>query len=560
MVAQMENSSNSVSIVPIGGIGTVTKNMYLYIYGNEILIVDCGMGFPDPSTPGVDFLIPDISYLKKITAEGGKKIVGLLLTHGHEDHIGGVPFVLDQLPSFPIYATPLTAALVNEKLKDFGLNQRAKDVEFKKDMKLGNFTVRFLHITHSVLDTSNIFIKTPAGNFYHGSDYKFDLTPVDGHPSDIHGIAEAGNEGVLCMLSDCLGSERQGHSESESKITDSFEKEFRRAKGKIFISTYSSNISRMNQAIEVALKFNRKICFIGRSFTKARDLGKQLSYMKYPPNMEIKPQQVRSADPSKVMILIPGNQGQETSAMVRVASDNDRDIRIDKNDTVIFSSDPIPGNELNVYNLIDTIAKKGARIVHSDTNPDFHVSGHGSQNDIKLLASLTLPKFTLPIGGTYRHMVGFKDIMKEMGYPDQNIILPENGQEIVFTGGNYKFGIKVPLSTVYVDEITGEEMEKFVLMDRQKIAKEGIMIIIAEVETESGRIVGTPDILSRGFVFPEKDQFAKKLADQLVKDMGEKSAKATHFGYYRKIIQQNAESLLYRMKREPLVIPVIVEV
>lgn len=556
----MESSSNSVSIVPIGGIGTVTKNMYLYIYGNEILIVDCGMGFPDPSTPGVDFLIPDISYLKKLTAGGSKKIVGMLLTHGHEDHIGGVPFVLDRLPEFPIYASPLTTAFVNEKLKDFGLNQRAKEAEFKKDIKLGNFTVRFLHITHSVLDTANIFIKTPAGNFYHGSDYKFDLTPVDGNTSDLHGIAETANEGVLCMLSDCLGSERQGHSESESIITDSFEKEFRRSKGKIFISTYSSNISRMNQAIDVALRFNRKICFMGRSFTKARDIGKMLSYMKYPPNMEIKPQQIRNMDPSKVMILIPGNQGQETSAMVRVASDNDRDLRIDKNDTVIFSSDPIPGNELNVYSLIDAIAKKGARIVHSDISSDFHVSGHGSQNDIKLLASLTQPKFTLPIGGTYRHMIGFRELMKEMGYPEQDIILPENGQEIVFTGGNFKFGIKVPLSTVYVDEITGEEMEKFVLMDRQKIAKEGIMIIIAEVDTESGRIINTPDIIARGFTFPEQPQFAKKLAEGLKKNMGEKTAKATNFGYYKKTIQRSAEELLYRLKREPLVIPIIIEV
>lgn len=555
-------SLNSVSLIPIGGIGTVTKNMYLYVYGNEILIVDCGMGFPDPSTPGVDFLIPDITYLKKAVSQDGKRIVGMLLTHGHEDHIGGVPFVLDRLPAFPIYATPLTAALTNEKLRDFGLNHRVKEVEFKKDMALGSFNVRFLHITHSVLDTSNIFIKTPAGNFYHGSDFKFDLTPIDGKASDIHGIADTAKEGVLCTLSDCLGSEREGHSESEQKITDGFEKEFRRAKGKIFISTYSSNISRMNQAIEVALRFNRKVCFIGRSFIKARDLGRMLKYMDYPQNMEVKPQQVSGMDPSKVLVLIPGNQAQESSALVRVTSGENRDnIRIDKNDTVIFSSDPIPGNELNIYALIDNIAKKGARIVHSDISNEFHVSGHGSQNDIKLLAALTQPKFTLPIGGTYRHMLAYKELMKSMGYKDNEVILPENGQEVVFSkGGGFRFGNKIPLATVYVDEITGEEMETFILKDRQQISKEGIMIIIAEVESDSGKIISRPDIIARGFVFPEKDSFASKLEDELKKGMTVKSGQAGNFSFYRKMIQRKAEQLLYRMKREPLVVPVVIEV
>ena len=556
----MDNSNlSSLTLLPIGGVGTVTKNMYLYIVGNEILIVDCGMGFPDPSTPGVDFLIPDITPLKKLIAEG-KKIVALLLTHGHEDHIGGVPFVLDSLPQFPIYATPLTAALTNEKLKDFGLSNRVNDVEFKKEIKLGNFTAKFLHVTHSVLDTSHIFIKTPAGNMYHGSDFKFDLTPVDGKASDVHGISEISNENVLCLLSDCLGAEREGHSKSESKISDSFDTEFRRASGRIFVSTYSSNISRMNQAIDTAMRFNRKICFMGRSFIKAHDIGKKLGYINFPSNMEIKPQQVMKMDPSKVMILIPGSQAQENSALVRVTGDDSRDLRIEKGDTIIFSSDPIPGNEVNIYNLIDALSKKGARVVHSGMSDKFHVSGHGYQNDIKLLATLVNPRFSLPIGGNYRHMVAFQNLMGELGYKDNEVILPENGQEIIFSNGGFKFGKKVPLQTVYVDEITGEEMEKYVLLDRQKISKEGIMIIIAEVENETGNIISTPDIIARGFVFPEKDSFAKKLETSLRETLNEKTGKATHFSYYRKMIQRKAEEQLFRMKREPLVIPVIIEV
>lgn len=552
------NPQSLVTILPLGGIGSVTKNMYLYIYGNDILIVDCGMGFPDANTPGVDFLIPDITHLKKLVQQG-KKIVGLLLTHGHEDHIGGVPFVLDQLPSFPIYATPLTAAFTNEKLKDFGLNQRVVEVKFKKDFKLGSFMVRFLHITHSVMDTSNIFIKTPVGNFYHGSDYKFDLTPPDSKPSDIHGIADAGREGILCMLSDCLGAEREGHSKSERKISDSFEAEIRRTKGRVFISTYSSNISRMNQAIEAAIKFNRKICFVGRSFTKARDIGRQLGYMKYPANMEVKTQQAGSMDPSKIMILLPGSQAQEESALVRVANDNDRDLRIDKNDTVIFSADPIPGNEVNIYSLIDLISKKGARVIHSDMSDEFHVSGHGAQNDIKLLTTLTQPKYAFPIGGNFRHMLAFKGLMKDLGMREQDVVLPEYGQEVQFSRSGFRYGAKVPLATVYVDEITGEEMEKFVLLDRQKIVKEGIMIIITEIEAESGRVISAPDIIVRGVTFPEKDAFAKKLSDELGQNLAQKGGK-TNPTLYRKTIQRAAENILYRMKREPLVIPVVIEV
>ena len=555
---ETSNNQNYLSLLPLGGIGSVTKNMYLYMYGNDILIVDCGMGFPDAATPGVDFLIPDITHLKKLVSQG-KRIVGLLLTHGHEDHIGGVPFVIGQLPDFPIYATPLTAAFTNEKLKDFGLNQRVVEVKFKKDFKLGSFMIRFLHITHSVMDTSNIFIKTPVGNFYHGSDYKFDLTPPDNKPSDLHGIAATANEGVLCMLSDCLGAEREGHSKSEKKISDSFESEFRRTKGRVFVSTYSSNLSRMNQAIEVAIKFNRKVCFIGRSFIKARDIGRQLGYMKLPANMEVKPQQVMAMDPSKVMILLPGSQAQEESALVRVANDNDKVLRIDKNDTVIFSADPIPGNEVNIYQLIDTISKRGARVIHSDMTAEFHVSGHGAQNDIKLLATLTRPKYAFPIGGNYRHMVAFKGLMRDLGMRDQDIVLPEYGQEVQFSKSGFRYGAKVPLATVYVDQITGEEMEKFILLDRQKIAEEGIMIAIVEIEGETGSVVSTPDIIARGFVFPEKDNFAKKLKTELMAEMEQSKGKA-NMGVYRKIIQRTSENLLYRMKREPLVIPVVIEV
>lgn len=550
-----------LTFISLGGMGIVTRNMHLYIVDNEILIVDCGIGFPDQSTvPGVDFLIPDISYLKKLVDEG-KKIVGMILSHGHEDHIGAVPFLLDQLPQFPIFGTRFTAALTNVKLKDFALNKRVDEVDFNKDVKLGNFTFRLIRVTHSVPDTSHIFMKTPVGNFYHGCDYKFDLAPVDKKPSDLQAIVAAGNEGITALFSDCLGSEREGHSESESKITGNFEDEFRRAKGKVFITTYSSNVARMNQAVEAAIKFNRKICFMGRSFLKVRDLSRQLGYLNCPEKWEVKPERVASMNPKEVMILLPGSQAQEESALVRVATDSNRyGIRVEKEDTVIFSADPIPGNEVSIYALLDVLSQKGARIIYSDIANDFHVSGHGSQNDIKLLTSLLKPKFVIPISGNYRHMNAYSQLMRELSYDEKNVILVESGQEIFFSGSNYRVGKRQDLKTVYVDEFTGDELEHFVLRDRQKISKEGVMIILAEVDTNSGKLVTPPDIIARGFLYPDKDEFSKKLVAQLSKVLSEGKGKATNWGYYRKVIQRSAERLLMREKREPMVIPIIVEV
>src|SRR3972149_8990731 len=305
---------DSLSFISLGGVWDVTKNMSVYQFGNEILLVDCGIGFVDESMPGVDLVIPNVSYLKGTnpsTSSGqAKKIVGMILTHGHEDHIGALPFILPLLPSFPIYASTLTAALANEKLKEFGEKNLVQTVRFEDTLKLGSFSVSFARVTHSIIDAANLLIKTPIGNVYHGSDFKFDFTPVDGKPSELRKIAKWGEEGILCTLSDCLGSERPGHSKSELKITESFDEEAKRTKGKLFITTYSSNISRMNQALDVAKKYGRKVCFMGRSFLKARDVGRKLKYIDLPPKMEIRPADAKKLPPGQVMLLIAGSQGQ----------------------------------------------------------------------------------------------------------------------------------------------------------------------------------------------------------------------------------------------------------
>lgn len=549
---------DKVAIIPLGGIGDVTKNMYVYEYGRELLLVDCGIGFADLTVPGVDFLVPDITYVKN-ALNSGKRIVGMVLTHGHEDHIGALPFILPNLPNFPIHATPLTAAMVNEKMKDFGIQRSVKEVKFSDVLSLGSFNVSFVHMTHSILDASNLIIKTPIGNFYHGSDYKFDFTPVDGKPSELRKIAKAGDEGILCLLSDSVGAERKGYTPSEKAIGEKFEDEIRKASGKVFVTTYSSNVSRMNQAIEAGLKFNRKICFIGRSFLKARDISKTLGYMKLPDKSEIKPQEVRKYKPNQVLILLAGSQGQIESGLVRIATDGDRDLKISPNDTIIFSADPIPGNEVNVNTLVDTLSKKGAKVLYSDITSGFHVSGHGSENDIKLMISLTNPKYVFPMGGTYKQLVAFREIAKGMGYRENDVIVCENGQEIVFTRDSWRVGRRIQTETVYVDQITGEEVEDYVVLDRMKISNEGIVIVMVEVNSSTGEIQSNPEIITKGFTYPDKEKLAKRLGEELRRTFKRRDS-VVNWRFYKKMIQEKTESILYKERREPLVIPVVVEV
>src|SRR5260221_3825217 len=553
---------NAFSFTPLGGVGDVTKNMYLYEYGNEILIVDCGLGFADETMLGVDLLLPDISSLLK-AVQSGKRIVGMLITHGHEDHMGGLPFMLPQLPDFPIFATPLTAALANEKLQELQITRKLQPVAFEenKEVKLGNFSAQFIRVTHSVPDTSHIFIKTPVGNFYHGSDYKFDLTPADGKKTDFQKIVELSKQGVTCLFTDCLGSERAGYTPSEAELTKNFASEMRDCKGKFIVTTYSSNISRLNQAMEVAFSMHRKVCFVGRSLVKTTDVAKRLGLMKIPKGMEIRMDQVKNTKPQEIMLVVAGSQGQENSALTRIANTIHRDITISSSDVIVFSSDPIPGNEVNVNTLIDTLSKIGAKVVYSDISDKFHVSGQGSSQDIMLLMELVRPQNVLPISVTYKDMVAYKKLAQKQGFSDSNIFLIEDGQPVLFEKNSIRLGQKFPVRNIYVDEYSGEEIDKYVLVDRQKISQEGVVVIMTEIDSENGTLMGSPDIIARGFANQDIEGVGKLLPQAIKTVLEQNKSTSKNWNFVRKIISQTADKVIQdKLHLRPLVLPIVIEV
>lgn len=549
---------NSVSVIPLGGIEDVTKNMYLYIYRNEILIVDCGIGFADETMLGVDLLLPDISYLLKTD----KKIVGMVLTHGHEDHIGATPFILPQLPNFPVYASPFTAALTNEKLKEFRVQRNVQAVEFDgKELSIGSFKVSFIRVTHSVPDTANIFIKTPMGNFFHGSDYKYDLTPADGKETDFLKIAKSAEDGVIALLSDCLGAERAGFTPSEEHIERNFEREMRNCTGKFVVTTYSSHISRLNQIIRAAERVGKKVCFVGRSLIKVKTIGQKIGYLQMKEGTEVQVDALQKIPDNKLVLIVAGSQGQENSAMTRIATGEFKEIKLMPQDLVVFSADPIPGHEVLVNAVVDSIAKKGSRVIYSALTHEFHVSGHGSQGDILLLMSLTKPKYLMPISGNYKHMSAYRALGEKLGYQRQDIILGENGQEIIFTKDQVRFGQKFPIHNVYVDQLSGEEVEQFVLRDRERLAKEGIIIIMAEVNSGDGQLAETPIIVSRGFLQTDTENLSAALAREIKNVLSTNKGKVSNWVHVRRLISDAATKYMMRkLRRQPLILPVVIEV
>ncbi len=549
-----------LSFISLGGIGSVTRNMYVYEYGNEILLVDCGLGFADETMLGVDFLLPDITYLLKAVKEG-KKIVGMLITHGHEDHMGALPFILPQLPEFPIYASAFTAALANEKLAQFNLPKVIQQYPFRKEIVIGNFIGKFLYVTHSIPDTAHIVIKTPVGIFYHGSDFKFDLTPFDKKQTDFQGIGAIGAEGVRCLLSECLGSEREGYTLSEASLQTPFEDEMRNCRGKFIVTTYSSNISRINQIASIARKLHRKVGFVGRSLMKAVGVAREQNLLMVKKEEEISIENLRQFKDSDLVLFVAGSQGQENSSLTRIINGEHKNVQLHGDDVIVFSADPIPGNEMSIYALVDNLSKMGIRVLYSDiSNHKFHVSGHGSSQELLQLMALLKPQNLLPISGTFRQMAAYKRLAKRYGYHERDILVPLSGQQVIFTKDSTYFGQKLPIKHVYVDEVSGEEIEQFVLRDRQKISQEGVVAVIIEVDEESGSFAGKPEVVAKGFAMKDA-QNIELLIPQVLERVFSNPKPVTDWQYLRKQVREAVEKKLFaEFKRRPLVLPVIIEI
>ncbi len=555
-------SINRLRFVPLGGVTGVTKNMYLYeLYEDQnlidILIIDCGIGFPHDKALGVDFVIPDISYL----SDKKDKIRAVLLSHGHEDHISALPYHYEDLGRPPIYASNLTSAFVKNKFMETKRSVEVNKVDYKREYQIGNFKVEFIHLTHSIPDTTHIFLKTPVGNIYHGPDYKFDLTPPYGDPPDFQKILRLSGEGVLCLLSDCLGVDREGATLSERVVGQTFEDVMRTTKGKFIMSTFSSNISRIRQCVEAAIKFNRKIVFMGRSMRENTRIASEIGYLPIPQNLLAKEEQVMRLPPNKVCLIVAGSQGQYNSALSKLATNQNKSVKIKQGDKIIFSSDPIPGNEGEVYSVIEDIIRRGAEVVYSDNEEELHASGHGNKEDLKFLVRFTKPKFFIPIGGTIRHQQGYQQMATELGYSKDVVHLLDEGDTVVFEKNTARKGISVETKDIYVDAYGIGDVGNVVLSDRTALSTDGI-VFVAVVLDNKLQLVIPPKFATRGFVFEKGETELFKRADAVISGiLKPKADKVINIGNLKRETAVRLEDFFFKEKgRRPLIVVEVLQV
>ncbi len=554
---QTGKGKNTLRIIPLGGIGDVTKNMYVYEYGNDIMIVDCGVSFPDEGMPGVDLVIPDISYLR----DKKSQVRGFVISHGHDDHIGALPYLWPEIGA-PIYTQKLTAGFIRTKFAEHNLPKNAvRDLKITDTINLGVFKVSFYQASHSVPDTTGIVIQTPVGTIIHQADFKIDWTPVSGQVTDVGKVAELGAKGVKLLLIDCLRVDKPGFNKSERSIESTFEKAALETQGKLLITMTSSNISRMQQALNVAQKVGRKVALAGRSFENNFQVARDLGYLDVPPNLIIGTDAISSFDPKKILVLIAGSQGQPGSSLSRAANDENRRIKLMPGDSVVFSADPIPGTEAEYYALLDELTKMGVKLYYSVITSDIHVSGHAAADELKLMINLVKPQYMIPIGGTFRHMQIFSEMCQSMGYKKDQIIDLEDG-DVVEVGDQVKLNGKIEVQNIYVDGLGVGDVGHVVLRDRQVMSAEGVVIVVVPFDVKNNGLGGEPDIISRGFVFEEMAGGLLEEAREIVKKSLEKHEnQISDWRYTRKLIEEKLEKFLYEAtERRPLILPIIVEV
>jgi len=556
---KFEFKKPNLKIIPLGGIEEIGKNITVFEYEDEIILVDCGLEFPTDDMLGVDLVIPDVTYLER----NKEKIKGLVVTHGHEDHIGSIPYVLRQV-DMPIYATRLTIGLISNKLEEHKLLNKTKliTVEQGQTINFGKMKVEFIRSSHSIPDSVMLAITTPVGTILHTGDFKIDYTPIDDQVMNFGRIAEIGNQGVLALMSDSTNSERKGYSMSECTVGDVFERLFLNCTKRIVVATFASNVHRVQQILNSAVKYKRKVAVCGRSMINMIETARNLGYIQVPDNTFIDIDMIKNYTDDQLVIITTGSQGEAMSALTRMAAGEHKKVEITPNDLVIISASPIPGNEKLVAKVIDDLMKIGAEVVYSSL-ADIHVSGHACQEEQKLMFALVKPKYFIPVHGEYRHLIAHSETAKKMGIPAENIFMLKNGRILELNENEAKLTGTVPAGKILVDGLGVGDVGNIVLRDRQHLSQDGLIIIVMTMDSATGEIVAGPDVISRGFVYVRESENlmddVKKVIRDEVRNLENKGIK--DWSTIKSTLRDELKDYIFqKTKRNPMILPIIMEV
>ncbi|MCR5447388.1 MAG: ribonuclease J [Schwartzia sp.] len=554
----MGKEPQKVQIIPLGGLGEIGKNMTVIQYEDDILLIDAGLMFPDEDMLGIDLVIPDITYL----LENSDKIRGIVLTHGHEDHIGALPYVLKQI-DVPVYGTRLTLGILEGRLKENNVDCGNLHAVMPGDIiNAGCFSVGFIRVNHSIPDAVGLSIKTPLGMIVHTGDFKLDYTPIDGKMTDFKRFSDLGNKGVLLMMADSTNAEKEGHTSSERTVGIAFDKAFHNAKQRIIVATFSSNVHRIQQVIDTACRYKRKVAILGRSMVNVVNISLELGYIHAPEGTLIDIDEIGNYTGSQVVIITTGSQGEPMSALTRMAMSDHRKVNIVPGDTIIISATPIPGNEKLVSRTVDNLLKLGANVIYG-RNEGIHVSGHASQEELKLMHNLVRPKFFMPVHGEYHHLVKHAKLARDLGMPKENIFIGENGQILEITKEKGALTGKVTAGRVLVDGLGVGDVGNIVLRDRRQLSQDGILIIVLTMNKQTGEVLSGPDIVSRGFVYVRESEALMDEARERVEQALERcqDSNITEWAAIKSNVRDALGRYLFeKTRRRPMILPIIMEV
>lgn len=545
-------------MIPLGGVGEIGKNMTLIRYKDDMLLIDCGMTFPSDEMYGIDIVIPDMSYL----VENAEKLRGLIITHGHEDHIGGVPYLLKRL-SVPVYGTALTLGLIQNKLNEHGLKADLRVIDPGDRLQIGPFRIEVLNITHSIAGACAFAVDTPAGVIFHTGDFKIDYTPLKGDPIDFQRIAEIGRRGVLLLLADSTNAERKGYTPSEYTVAATLDNIFAATKGRIIIATFASNVNRVQYIMNLAREHRRKVAISGRSMINMVNIASELGYLEVPENTLIELNKINTLRDSEVVMVTTGSQGEPMSALTRMASDDHKNVKIKPGDTVVLSSSPIPGNEKTISNVVNKLLEKGAKVIYSAI-ADIHVSGHPCQEELKILHTLLRPKYFAPVHGEFKHLHSHAEVAASLGMPRDHIFIMHNGSILNVSQERAELEKKdVPAGSVMVDGLGVGDVGKIVLRDRKLLSESGLIVVVTAVERGSNYIVSGPEIISRGFVYVRESEdllnTAKIVVTQALEDVIDRGL--TDWPSMKNAVRDSLREFVFEQtKRSPIILPIFMEV